>query len=54
MLPDDEQLRTFGAGLSPFNRIGTSREVAEVAAFLASEAAGWVTGQNLQAGGGVV
>jgi 3-oxoacyl-[acyl-carrier protein] reductase len=54
MLPVDEQLRTFGAGLSPFNRIGTSREVAEVAAFLASEAAGWVTGQNLQAGGGVV
>ena len=54
MLPDDEQLRTFGAGLSPFNRIGTSREVAEVAAFLASEAAGWITGQNLQAGGGVV
>ena len=54
MLPEDEQLRTFGASLSPFNRIGTSREVAEVAAFLASEAAGWVTGQNLQAGGGVV
>ena len=54
MLPEDEQLRTFGASLSPFNRVGTPKEVAEVAAFLASEAAGWVTGQNLQAGGGVV
>lgn len=54
MLPDDEQIRTFGASLSPFNRVGTSEEVAEVAAFLASEGAGWVTGQNLQAGGGVV
>ena len=54
MLPEDEQIRTFGASLSPFNRIGTSQEVAEVAAFLASEGAGWVTGQNLQAGGGVV
>lgn len=54
MLPDDEQIRTLGASLSPFNRIGSSEEVAEVAAFLASDGAGWVTGQNLQAGGGVV
>lgn len=54
MLPDDEQIRSLGASLSPFNRIGTSQEVAEVAAFLASDAARWVTGQNLQAGGGVV
>ena len=54
MLPDNEQIRTFGASLSPFNRLGTSEEVAEVAAFLASDAARWVTGQNVQAGGGVV
>jgi 3-oxoacyl-[acyl-carrier protein] reductase len=54
MLPDDEQMRTLGATLSPFNRIGTSAEVADVAAFLASDAARWVTGQNVQAGGGVV
>jgi len=51
---NDEQARAFGASLSPFNRIGTSQEVAEVAAFLASDAARWVTGQNVQAGGGVV
>ena len=51
---NDEQVRTLGASLSPFNRIGTSQEVAEVAAFLASDEARWVTGQNLQAGGGVV
>src|SRR5262245_61698800 len=42
-----------GASLSPFNRIGTSEEVADVAVFLASDAARWVTGENLQAGGGV-
>ena len=54
MFPDDEQFRTHGASLSPFNRIGTSEEVADVAAFLASDAARWVTGQNVQAGGGVV
>jgi 3-oxoacyl-[acyl-carrier protein] reductase len=54
MLPDDEQARAMGASLSPFNRIGTSQDVADVAAFLTSDAARWVTGQNVQAGGGVV
>jgi 3-oxoacyl-[acyl-carrier protein] reductase len=48
-----EQIRA-GASLSPFNRIGSAEEVADVAAFLASDAARWVTGQNVQAGGGVV
>jgi 3-oxoacyl-[acyl-carrier protein] reductase len=52
MLP--EQYREYGASLSPFNRVGTARDVADVAAFLASDAARWVTGQNLQACGGVV
>jgi 3-oxoacyl-[acyl-carrier protein] reductase len=52
MLP--EQYREYGASLSPFNRVGTAQDVADVAAFLASAAARWVTGQNLQAGGGVV
>jgi len=52
MLP--EQYREYGASLSPFNRVGTAKEVADVAAFLASDAARWVTGQNVQAGCGVV
>jgi 3-oxoacyl-[acyl-carrier protein] reductase len=52
MLP--EQYRAYGASLSPFNRIGTPQEVADVSAFLASDASRWVTGQNIQAGGGVV
>ena len=52
MLP--EQYRDFGASLSPFKRVGTPEDVADVAAFLASDAARWVTGQNVQAGGGVV
>jgi 3-oxoacyl-[acyl-carrier protein] reductase len=54
MLPDDQQFRTLGASLSPFNRIGTPQDVGDVAAFLASDDARWITGQNLQAGGGVV
>jgi len=52
MLPD--QYREYGASLSPFHRIGTPQDVADVSAFLASDASRWVTGQNIQAGGGVV
>jgi 3-oxoacyl-[acyl-carrier protein] reductase len=52
MLP--EEYRAYGARLSPFNRVGTAKDVADAAAFLASDAARWVTGENLQAGGGVV
>jgi 3-oxoacyl-[acyl-carrier protein] reductase len=52
MLPD--QYREYGASLSPFNRVGAPEDIAEVAQFLASDAARWITGQNVQAGGGVV
>jgi 3-oxoacyl-[acyl-carrier protein] reductase len=52
MLP--EQYRGYGASLSPFNRVGAPQDVADVATFLASEQARWITGQNIQAGGGVV
>lgn len=45
--------RAVAAGMSPFSRIGSPMEVAEVAAFLASDAGRWVTGQNVGAGGGV-
>lgn len=51
LLPDRD--RAVAAGMSAFNRIGSPEEVAEVAAFLASDAARWVTGQNVGAGGGV-
>lgn len=51
LLPDRD--RAVAAGMSPFDRIGSPQEVAEVAAFLASDAARWVSGQNVGAGGGV-
>lgn len=37
----------------PFGRFGAAREVAEAVAFLASDAAGYVTGQNLVIDGGI-
>ncbi len=49
----DEMKRRMAA-LSPFQRIGTPREVAEVVAFLASEKASWVHGQVVQPNGGMV
>jgi 3-oxoacyl-[acyl-carrier protein] reductase len=51
LLPDRD--RAVAAGMSPFGRIGEPAEVASVAAFLASNDARWVTGQNVGAGGGV-
>ena len=51
MLPD--KFRDFAAESSPFKRVGRAQEVADVVIFLAGPAAGWVTGQNIQAGGGV-
>jgi 3-oxoacyl-[acyl-carrier protein] reductase len=46
--------RAIAAGMSPFGRIGEPAEVAAAVGFLASPAAGWITGQNIGAGGGVM
>lgn len=40
------------AATIPFGRLGTAGEVAEVVAFLASDAASYVTGQDIVVGGG--
>ena len=48
-----DRYRDFAASLSPFNRIGDPKDIADVAVFLASDAARWITGQNIAAGGGV-
>ena len=41
------------AAMSPLNRIGVPKEVAEVVAFLASDKASWIDGQIVQPNGGV-
>ena len=41
------------ASMSPFNRIGEPIDIARVVAFLVSEEAAWVTGQNIGANGGL-
>ncbi|MER9239222.1 SDR family oxidoreductase [Mesorhizobium sp. M0633] len=51
LLPERD--RAVAAGMSPFDRIGAPRDVADVAVFLASDEARWLTGENIQAGGGV-
>lgn len=47
-----EQLQQFGQ-LSAFGRLGQPLEIAEVVTFLASDAARWISGQNIRANGGL-
>jgi 3-oxoacyl-[acyl-carrier protein] reductase len=47
-----EQIRFFEQQ-SAFGRLGKPHEIAEVVAFLASDAASWISGQNLRANGGL-
>jgi len=47
-----EQIKQFAAAAA-LGRLGQPAEIADVVAFLASDAAGWVTGQNLRVNGGI-
>jgi len=52
MLPD--AFRDMATQMSPFNRVGTPKDIADVVSFVLSDQARWLTGQNIQTGGGVV
>ena len=47
-----EEARAFFVNRTALGRLGEPEEVAEVVAFLASERAGWLTGQVVSARGG--
>ncbi|MEU8775795.1 SDR family oxidoreductase [Streptomyces sp. NPDC048606] len=48
----DPAAKAHAAGFSVFNRVGQPDDVADVVAFLASDDARWVTGQNIDVSGG--
>ena len=50
---DADQLQTL-ALQSPFGRLGTADDIAGVVAFLASDAARWITGQDILVNGGAL
>jgi 3-oxoacyl-[acyl-carrier protein] reductase len=41
-------------GMTPLGRLGQPNDIADAVAFLASDDARWITGQNLQANGGIL
>jgi len=49
-----EEYREMAAAMSPFGRLGQPEDVADVISLLVSERARWLTGQTIQASGGMV
>lgn len=50
--PDYENLKKITIDRTPFKRLGSTDEIAEVIAFLLSDNSKWITGQNIVADGG--
>ena len=50
----NDEAKARSAAMSPFNRIGTPAEIAEVVAFVASAKASWIHGQVIQPNGGLI
>lgn len=52
-LAEWDQMKTMFVPRTPLGRIGTPRDIATVVSFLASDEAGWITGQIIPAAGGL-
>ena len=50
--PNKDEMIDFAVQRTPMGRLGQPEDLARVVAFLASEAAGWITGQVIVADGG--
>ncbi|MFP2903777.1 glucose 1-dehydrogenase [Pyxidicoccus sp. 3LFB2] len=51
---DDPQGRAFASALHPMNRVGKPQEIGDVVAFLCSDKASFLTGQDLAVDGGLL
>lgn len=49
-----DTMRQRARALSPFNRVGAPEDIADIVAFLVSDQARWITGQDIVAAGGAV
>ncbi len=49
----DSEMEKWAVAQTPLGRVGQPRDIAAVAVFLASDDSGWLTGEQLLAGGGV-
>jgi 3-oxoacyl-[acyl-carrier protein] reductase len=49
-----DEAKQRSAAMSPFNRVGEPKEIAEVVRFLVSDKASWVQGQIVQPNGGLI
>ena len=49
-----DQFRQIGIQMSPLKRLGLPKDIADVVAFVVSEEARWLTGQNIHAADGIV
>ena len=52
-MADADQINAMMVARTPLGRIGQPRDIATVVSFLASPEAGWITGQIIQAAGGL-